>query len=230
MRLEPLPPSFVATREALHRVAAEIVAAARKPHNEIALTNTSGGFGTPPFEVDGHSIQVRVDGAELVVLEDEAERRTRLTSIADGAEFVGEELFPDGPPDDRAQLDIDPEAAVRLGELYAFGADALKRFRSGLDPAADATPAIIWPEHFDIAIEAGEEAGGRRATYGVSPGDAEHAEPYAYVAPWTAPPPGPLWNATGFTGAELAHAQLVDAPDPVAEAVEFMDLRRRALG
>ena len=230
MRLEPLPPSFAATRGALHRVAEEIVAAARKPHNEIALTHTPGGFGTPPFSLDGHSIQVRVDGVELVVLEDEAERRMRLTSLAEAAEFVGEELFPAGLPEDRSPLDIDPAAAQRLGELYAFGAEALESFRSRLDPAADASPAIVWPEHFDIAIEAGVEADGRRATYGVSPGDEEHSEPYAYVAPWTAPPSGPLWNATGFTGAELPYAELAAASDPVAEAVEFMAVRRSALG
>jgi hypothetical protein len=36
----------------------------------------------------------------------------------------------------------------------------------------------------------------------VSPGDEQHDEPYAYVAPWSAPPAGPFWNATGFTGAQ----------------------------
>jgi hypothetical protein len=34
--LKPLPESFGATRNALHRVAGELVAPARKPHNEIA--------------------------------------------------------------------------------------------------------------------------------------------------------------------------------------------------
>ena len=48
------------------------------------------------------------------------------------------------------------------------------------------------------------EAAGQRANYGASPGDEDHAEPYVYVGPWTAEVDGELWNATGFTGAELA--------------------------
>lgn len=75
MRLKPLPQSYVATREALHRVAEQVVAPARKPHNEVALSATPGGFGTPPFEADGPALQVMVRGAELVVLEDGVERR-----------------------------------------------------------------------------------------------------------------------------------------------------------
>ena len=56
MGLAPLPEAFAATREALHRVAEQIVAPARKPHNEIALTPTPGGFGTPPFEYEGRAL------------------------------------------------------------------------------------------------------------------------------------------------------------------------------
>ena len=71
--------------------------------------------------------------------------------------------------------------------LIAFGGD-------GAQP-------ILWPEHFDIAIELGE------ATYGVSPGDDAHTEPYAYVSSDAARRPfqtGPrtFWNAEGSTGAE----------------------------
>jgi hypothetical protein len=40
---------------------------------------------------------------------------------------------------------------------------------------------------------------------------------------------GPLWNARGFTGAELGYAELMAAPDPAAAALEFMTTRRAAL-
>ena len=70
---------------------------------------------------------------------------------------------------------------------------------------------------------------GLRANYGLSPGDDEHPEPYFYVGPWSAKPEGELWNANGFTGAELPYAELAAAPDPVAAAVEFGLERRRAL-
>ena len=65
--LKPLPDSFAATREALHRVAEQIVAPARKPHNEIALRQTPGGFGTPEFDFEGKRTQVRVEGTALVL-------------------------------------------------------------------------------------------------------------------------------------------------------------------
>ena len=81
----------------------------------------------------------------------------------------------------------------------------------------------IWPEHFDAALELGDEQAGARAAYGCSPGDEAHAEPYIYVAPWTAPPAGELWQAAGFPGAELSYAELLAADDPRALALEFFE-------
>jgi hypothetical protein len=229
VRLDPLPDSFVATREALHRVAEQVVAPARKPHNEIALTQTPGGFGTPPFEFEGRSLQVMVARFELLVVEDGEERRTPLTTLADAAAFVGPDLFPDGMPDDSTPLEIDRVAAERLGDLYAVAADALGRFRAEL---SDADPSTInlWPEHFDIAFDAGDEPAGQRAGYGVSPGDESHAEPYAYVGPWDREVGGdPGWNASGFVGAELGYAVLAAAVDPVDAVLGLFRSRREAL-
>src|SRR4051812_44931184 len=86
--LQPLPPTFAATVEALHRVAEQIVAPARKPDNEIALEATPGGFGTPPFDHDGLSQQVRVDGAELVHAANGSEQRAALTSLENARRLV----------------------------------------------------------------------------------------------------------------------------------------------
>jgi hypothetical protein len=112
--------SFVDTRETLHRLAANVVSPARvrATGNEIALTPTPGGFGTPPF------------------------------------------------------------------------------------------PDVAFDDH--------------EVTYGGSPGDEQHAEPYLYVAPWMPPPPGPLWNATGFTGAEAPY------DGDAAAALAFLRERRDA--
>lgn len=229
MGLRPLPRSFGATRDALHRVAEEVVAPARKPDNEIALTQTSGGFGTPPFEHGGDEWQVRVDGAELVVLEGGAERREAIASLAQAAELVGTELFPAGPPGDATPLELDRDAATVLAELYAFARNALEAHAAAMSPADDPSDVILWPEHFDIAFEAGPEPLGRRANYGVSPGDDGHREPYAYVGAWHAQPRGDLWNATGFSGAELSYAALVAADDPDGLVADFFTVRREAL-
>jgi hypothetical protein len=228
-RLEPLPPTFAATREALHRVAEEIVAPARKPDNEIALTVTPGGFGTPPFEHEGRRLEVRVDGAELVVDAEGVETRAELTTLADAGAVVGAELLPDGLPDSTAPLAIDAEAAARLGGLYAFAEDVLDAFVATLPADAEPTTPTLWPEHFDLAIEAGAEASGERANYGASPGDDDHDEPYLYVGPWSAEVEGELWNATAFNGAELGYAELAASDDPRTLALEFLERRRSAL-
>lgn len=230
MGLRPLPPTYVATREALHRVADKIVAAARKPDNEIALTVTEGGFGTAPFEFGGRTLQVRVDGAELVVVEDGAERRAQITSLAEAAEFVGADLFPRGAPEDPTPLAVDAPAAEALAQLYALGDSVLRRFADALPAEAAATPILLWPEHFDVALEAGDDAAGRRATYGVSPGDDQHSEPYAYASVWSAEVEGELWNARGFRGAELGYGELLGEADPERETVAFLTARYEALG
>src|SRR5689334_21296856 len=211
MSLLPLPPGFASTVNALHRVAEQIVAPARKPDNEIALEAAPGGFGTPEFEYRGQRRQVRVEGAELV----DGERRAALTTLEDARALVAD-LVPGGPLS-AEPLHVDAEAAARLADWYAFGAEILGVFADGT-----ASP-ILWPEHFDIAIELGE------VNYGFSPGDADHAEPYAYVGPWTAPPPGELWNATGFPGAELSYADLLNAEDPRQAALDFLTSRKDAL-
>jgi hypothetical protein len=95
--------------------------------------------------------------------------------------------------------------------------------------AHDPSSIHLWPEHFDLAFDAGDEAAGRRATYGASPGDDDHPEPYLYVGPWRTPAPSEIWNAHGFTGAELAWAQLVIEPDPRAAAQRFWSTGRDAL-
>jgi hypothetical protein len=202
-RIPPLPDGFRATVAALHRVAEDVVAAERKPDNEIALEATPGGFGTPEFEWEGSTHQIRVEGAELV-------------REVDGRQ-------------QRESLEVDAVAAEALAGWYAFGAAVLVRLGVDARPEDDASAPILWPEHFDIAIELGSEAEGRRATYGFSPGDEQHPEPYAYVGPWVAQPPGKLWNANGFAGAELAYADLLAAGDQAAAAFDFFTARRDAL-
>jgi hypothetical protein len=201
--LTPLPAGFGAAVASLHRVAEQVVAPARKPDNEIALEATPGGFGTPVFEWEGGRHRVRVEGAELVREVDGEQRRT--------------------------PLDVDAGAAAVLAAWYEFGAAALKRLAAEAAPGDDASAPILWPEHFDLAVELGSEAGGQRATYGFSPGDEQHPQPYAYVGPWSPQPAGQLWNATGFGGAELGYAELLAAGDPATLALEFFRVRRAAL-
>ena len=176
---------------------------ARKPDNEIALRYTRGGFGTPFFELDGADCQVRVEHGELVRQRGGEEEREPLP-------------------------DVDPAAAVALGDFYGLACSVLEQLRAD---EADGDPSLVqlWPEHFDLAIELGSERAGGRANFGASPGDDEHDEPYLYVGPWTPDVAGELWNAKGFKGAELTYSELIDAPDQRQTALEFMHERYRAL-
>jgi hypothetical protein len=227
--LPALPEGFAATREALHRVAERIVAPARKPDNEISLRATPGGFGTPAFEHLGVERRVRVDGVELVYELGGAESRAPLTSLASAGALVAELLPADADLDD-SPLTVDPEAARALAAWFELGAHALDGLSVESGPGDDATAPRLWPEHFDVAIEAGDEAAGRRANYGFSPGDEHHPEPYLYVGPWSAEVSGALWTGRGFNGAELGYADLAAAEDQLEGALDFCRTRRVALG
>jgi hypothetical protein len=206
--LGPLPGGFDATRTSMHGVAENLLKPKRELEtgNEIALQFTPGGFGSPPWETgvaSGVGGQVRVEGVELVSIE--------------------------GPEEHRRPLDdVSLEAAAALADWFAFGtivlADLLERHRE-LDP----TPIRLWPEHFDVATELGSESAGGRANYGASPGDADHPEPYIYVGPWNQSVMGEVWNASGFTGAELSYADLLASDDQLSEAAGFLALRLSAL-
>src|SRR5262245_27592155 len=204
-RLEPLPAGFAETRESLHEVALAVVAPGRRPENEISLRYTRGGFGTPFFDEGGNECQVRVEGAELVRQRGNEETRESL------------------PPE------VDATAARALGDLYGFACSVLEQLRAN-EPEADSSLVLLWPEHFDLAMELGDRERGRRGNFGVSPGDENHDEPYLYVGPWDpGRAPGELWNATGFTGAELPYSELLSAEDQRRTALDFFEERYRAI-
>ncbi|WP_445151661.1 hypothetical protein [Baekduia sp. Peel2402] len=196
----PSDPTLVATRRSLHALAEQVIAPLRvqATGNEIALRPRPGGFGTPELPEGGW---VGTDGTDLVRVDaDGAREITRITSLLDAASFVGLDAAASALTD--APLEIHAGAAEILAEAWATGEEALLAF------VPDSTP-ILWPEHFDIAIEHDE------ATYGLSPGDANHPEPYAYISLWN--PPADLrtghdsfWNAVGFTGAERPWTNDVD--------------------
>jgi hypothetical protein len=200
--LSPLPSGFTATRIELHRIAEEVLKPARESvTGRIGLRALPGGFGTAPF---ADVIQIHVDGTELVI--------RAGTSIS--REPIG---------------NIDADSTAALASWFAFGAGVLEELRAETALAHEPTPPQLWPEHFDVAIELGAEAGGFRAGYGASPGDELHPKPYLYVVPWSATVQGELWTATAFNGAELSYVELLASDDRRATALEFFRTRRDEL-
>jgi hypothetical protein len=185
--LPALPPAYGATLQSLHALAEHVVAAAYfHGAQHIGLRPTPRGFGTPVF---GDEERVRVDATTLVHERAGEVRRHELTTLAAAAEFVG---IPLGAPpvytaatsfSADAPLAIDRDAALALGDWYALGSAVIQDLRAD-HPDASAADAQIWPEHFDLACEIGDDAAGTRANYGASPGDAGIPEPYLYVGPW----------------------------------------------
>ena len=225
-RLGPVPAELASTRDALHRLAEQVVSRAREHANgKIGLRYTRGGFGTPFFADD---VQLRVVADELVVQIGEHERSARITTLARMAAHVGPELLPDGVHDGEP-LRVDPSASAFLGDWFGFGAWVLEELRARAPEQLEPSRVQLWPEHFDLALELGTERDGRRAGYGVSPGDELHPEPYLYVVPWSEFPPGDLWQATAFRGAELPYSTLVPAESQRETALRFFDERLKAL-
>lgn len=224
--LRAVPAGYAQTRAALHAVAEHVVKPAREQCNgKIGLRFVRGGFGTPYF---GDDVQVSVTGALLHVVRGGEVASTPLTSLAGAAQALGDLLEPPSQLAD-TPLAVDESAAAVVGDWFGFAFSVLEELRARAGDEHAPSRVQIWPEHFDAALELGDEGAGARAAYGCSPGDEQHPEPYLYVAPWTARPTGELWQAAGFAGAELGYAELLATADPRALALAFFEARLAAL-
>ena len=167
------------TRTALHGIAELLLAGPQYAESgTIRLRVLPAGIATVAAP------DLRLEGAELV---GPRGRHALTGSYAQVAAAAGiaprslEDVYDDRPdvtPDD--ELEIDPGHLAELTAALVVGDAALRAF------APEETP-VLWPEHLDIGI------GRDEVNYGVSPGDASIAEPYAYVGPWT-PRAGDFWN------------------------------------
>lgn len=165
-------PDLSTTRRALHGVAELVLAGPEYRTSEtIRLRITPGGFATirqPDLRVENGYL-VSATGSVPI-------HGHSCADLAAGAGVdVGAppDLYADGSgvePDE--VLDLDPAHAALIVAAFGIGDAALQHF-------APDTPAVLWPEHFDLGISLDE------VNYGVSAGDSYLAEPYAYVGPWT---------------------------------------------
>lgn len=186
-----------------------IVARARLADaGRFSLRITPGGFGTP--DLAGGTRRVRVVGAHLVVEDDTVGAPVRRSLPLAGATWadlaalsgvdlaapldVGHDTTP--APESAARLVVDAQAATDVCRWLVTGAAALDHLANTVGAAHTPTPARLWPEHFDVAVEL-QLTPTERINLGVSPGDGFCDEPYAYAGPWTSARPGSedYWNA-----------------------------------
>ena len=194
----------------------------------MGLTAAPGGFGTPPF---GGKV-MRVEGSTLVLESEDAVASQTITTVRAACEFFGHdyavEWFTDfhdplAPTDPDRLLDVDDEVARSLGQWFNYGYEVLERLRAhGIDED-EVSEVQLWPEHFDPACELGDAETGQRASFGASPGDANHPEPYLYVSPWDdIDRSDDYWNDVSFGGSSLSYSKLVKTGDPVDKGLDFM--------
>ena len=214
MTLSPLPAKFAETRDALHRLAVYVISPAQRLQNgEIILHATPGGFST--FAFDGRVIGV--DGADLVV--DGAHHP--IGSLNDAARLAGiapdvaqQEQF-DVPPhgDLDEPLAVDAAAARALGAWYAFVRPRCwttcvpMPARPTMRRSSASGPSTSTPRSTSAT-----PAANRRATYGASPGDRDHAEPYLYASPWAGRVDA-FFDDPDFEGAARTRRQLAAEAD-----------------
>ena len=233
-RLDRAPRGLAEAREAWHAAAEWVVAPARHAATgKIGLRWTRGGFGTPFF---GNDRQVRVDGTDVVLVDDGTAHRAPLKSLRDAARFAGvAEAQSTGAYEpttdwtDNDALRIDPVAADFLGHWFGLGASVLEQLRVEASPSYASSRVQLWPEHFDLAVDMGNDSKGKRANYGASPGDDFHAEPYFYVGPWSDVRPGDdgYWNEE--FGASLPLSAFVDADNQREMVLAFLRRGRELL-
>jgi hypothetical protein len=219
--LAPLSPAYAATRDALHRLAVYVIAPAQRiaSGGEIVLAATPGGFGTAMLP-DG---SIRVDGTELVIQRSGTSRRAAIGSLREMASLVG--IDPDvaqqqqfdvpAPGDLEAPLAVDGDAVANLASWYGYVTTLLEGLRDEATTVDDVSPVRLWPEHFDAAIDLGDNTAGRRGTYGGSPGDRHHQQPYLYASPWAGRIDG-FFDDPGFAGAALTYDRITSGADAAA--------------
>jgi hypothetical protein len=203
-------PTLAETRRALHGVAELVLAGPQHAAADtVRLRVVPGGFATsvadPPSRLRGS----RVERGALSASVDGSTPRALAAAVGMVARTL-HHVYSDGSGVGLDEvLRVDDDAVRCLTDAWSVGDEALRR----LDPEQE---PVLWPEHFDVGITLDE------VNYGVSPGDATIAVPYAYVGPWTVPEDDDFWDRP-FGAARL----LSDVSGALAVHAFFEEGRRR---
>ena len=222
------PEGLQTTRDHLHQLAYFALSPARyKVDGRMELRHYDGGFGTPEF--DGRV--VRIEGNLLIDQRRDSVATQTISTVGGAVRFLGNEyreiwhsesrdhMKPVGPD---SPLKIDPEVTYFLGRWFGFAWALLEELGVQAQPGDDPLEVRLWPRHFDAATELGDNDKGERASYGASPGDASHSEPYVYVSAWSdIDRSNPYWNDESFNGASLSYQTLRHSDHAVRTALDF---------
>ncbi len=168
----PSPELLLSTRIGLHAVAEGVLAGPQhRTSGTIRLSVVPGAIETVAEP------RLRLSAGSVSGPDGEASLLGATSQLAIGAGVGVQPGPPVGVYDDTSGVDVDDplsldaDTAVALMDFFAVGAAGLLTF-------APDERAVLWPEHFALAISVEE------VTYGVSPGDGLSPVPYAYVGPF----------------------------------------------
>lgn len=232
--MNPLPPlpdavALETTRLSWQALAEHVVSAARYAvTKKIGMRAVEGGFGTPPFPTADSERRVLVVADDIVIDDDGHHRVGPVSTLRAAAAFVG--VTPGAPRDIYAPstaldldaaLPIDLEAARAFAAWFALGTAAFETIAADAAAGDDPSTIELWPEHFDVGLAIGNADANTRGTFGASPGDALHTEPYLYVTHWADVASDQFWNDPAFGGASVSYSEIARSSDPLDAALAF---------
>jgi hypothetical protein len=210
----PSPEVLAGTRAALHAVVELVMAGPQhRASGTIRLAVVPGAVQTvaePRLRLEATCLSG--PGGQASLLDTTSPMALGAAVGVQAGAPVGVYTDTSGVAPDEA-LAVDADVATALLDWFSVGA-------AGLLLHAPDERAVLWPEHFDLAVTVDG------VTYGISPGDGFSAQPYAYVGPH-APVDDPFFDVP--FGALRTWAQVPDAASVAAFFAEGRDRARRSL-
>ncbi|MDA9913257.1 hypothetical protein N9D66_02250, partial [Candidatus Nanopelagicales bacterium] len=157
-------------RSELHLIAELILAGSQHRESDtVRLTASNGQISTtkePAISLDVAGLHFR---GETVALQGSVADLAQAASVQAIRPDV---VYHDAVPGDAATLlTATPEAIAEVLRVYTIGAEAMAAFSQEV--------AVLWPEHFDLAIRVDE------VNYGISPGDGYSPKPHSTCVPYS---------------------------------------------
>lgn len=191
-RIEAPPPELRATRDTLQLIAEHVIAPTRARAHGRTGLRWTRDGFGTPYF--GADAQLRVEADVLVVEVGERVHRGRITSLLDAAEFVGYDVTRTDAEFDARPLPIEAGASRWLSDWLGFGCSVLEQLRA--ERGSGVTPPVeLDPSSFELRLA-------------LSPG--------RFGALTTHEP------ALRAGARELTLAELLEAPDQRAAALEFL--------
>jgi len=220
----------VATRVALHTLAAHVLARRRfDVSGRFGLRAGPGGIATPSFGEAPETI--RISG--LVLVRELGGSSTRLSingsTLRELASFVDADVDApfsggaDTPPlgDVDTPYELGPDDVRVIVDWFALAWRVLDEVLATVPDGSEVATIQLWPEHFDAATTV-KVPSGQPVNLGFSPGDRFESEPYLYVGPWGTERPGDasFWNVP--FGAMRRRSEVLGSADMARSCRQFL--------